>query len=308
MISAPSDAPVFCSGASGYIGGAIVRLLAHERIPALGGLRAPQPLPVGVSALQTGDLCQPGLSLPPVSAVIHAAGLGHRRHASAKTWASENVVAAVNVARAASAAGATRFVLISSAHIHGRVHPGMVTDTTPPNPMDAYAESKLQAEHEVAAAFGPGLIILRPVAVTGPACPGNLQLLLRLLARGIPLPFGGIENQRSFIDHDDLARIALAALRAEHPPQSVLAAHPESISTPALIRALAKGLSVTAKLPTWPEPVLATIATLLGRAAMWQSLSGNFVANPAAARALGWRPAQSLEESLISTARYHTTA
>ena len=57
----------------------------------------------------------------------------------------------------------------------------MVTDRTPPNPMDLYAESKLQAEYDVAAAFGPGVSIVRPVAVIGPACPGNMPLLLKLL-------------------------------------------------------------------------------------------------------------------------------
>lgn len=308
MISARTDAPILCTGASGYVGGAIARRLTLENLPVLGGLHGVQPLPEGVEPLETGDLSVPGLSLPPVSAVVHAAELAHRRNASAKTLARENIAAAVNLARAARAAGATRFILISSARIHGRTHAGPVTDTTPPNPMSAYAESKLQAEHDVAAAFGPGLVILRPVTVIGPACPGKLPLLLRLLARGVPLPFGGIENQRSFIDRDDLARLALAILRAEHPPQSVLAAHPESISTPALIRALAKGLGVEARLPAWPESVLATGATLLGRAALWQNLAGNFVANPVAARALGWEPAQSLEESLTSTARYHTTA
>jgi len=304
----PSDAPVFCTGATGYIGGAIARCLAGEGVPVFGGLRGAQALPDGVRGFVTGDLAQPGVKLPRVSAVVHAAGLGHRRGVRLSVWGQANVAAAVNVARAAREAGAERFVLISTAHIHGRVHEEVVTDTTPPNPSDDYAESKLQAEHDVAAAFGPGLSIVRPVAVIGPGCPGNIQLLLKLIARGVPLPFGGIENRRSFIERGDLAAIVLAVLRAEAPPQSVLAAHPEAISTPALIRALAQGLGVEAKLAAWPDGVLATGAALLGRAGMWQSLSGDFVADPAAARALGWKPAESLEESLAASARYYVTA
>jgi len=300
--------PVFCSGATGYIGGAILSLLASQGIPAFGGLRAPAALPPGVTPHITGDLAEPDLALPPVGAVIHAAGLGHRRGVSATIWRRANVDAAVNLAHAARAAGATRFILISTAYIHGRVHDRMVTDTTPPNPMDAYAASKLQAEHDVAGAFGPGLTVIRPVAVIGPACPGNIPLLLNLLGRRVPLPFGGIDNRRSFIHRDDLAAIVLAVLRAEKPPESVLAAHPETISTPALIRALADGLETRARLFDCRAELLATGATLLGRGGMWQSLSGDFAANPAAARALGWQPALSLHDSFAETARYyHTT-
>ncbi len=299
---------VLVTGATGYIGGAILNGLREAGIDVLAGVRATTALPAGATVLLTGDLADPGLKLPPMEAVIHAAGLGHRRGVPTATWRRANVDAAVNLARAAREAGAKRFILISTAHIHGRVHEGVVTDTTPPNPMDAYAESKLQAEHDVAAAFGPGLGLIRPVAVIGPGCPGNIQLLLKLLARGIPLPFGAVQNRRSFIARDDLARIVRAVLQAPRMPESVLAAHWEAISTPDLVRALAQGLGTTAKLPACPPHILAAASTMLGRSAMWQSLSGDFVANPAAARALGWEPAASLAESFQATARYYNTA
>ncbi len=307
MNSDPQAAPVFCSGATGFIGSAIIRRLAAEGVPTLAGLRKDAPLPPGVTPVMTGDLSGRGFVLPEVEMVVHAAGLGHRRGVDPEVWARQNVDAAVNLARAARAAGAKRFVLISTAHIHGRVHAGIVTDSTPPNPMDMYAESKLQAEYDVAEAFGPGLCILRPVAVIGPGCPGNIPLLLKCLSRGVPLPFGAITNRRSFIDCDDLARLVLAVLSAKRPPESVLAAPPETISTPDLVRALAQGLGVRAKIWSWPTELLSVGAALLGRKAMWQSLAGDFVPNPVAALGLGWRPAESLAESLAQTARYYNT-
>ena len=299
---------VLVTGATGYIGGAILNRLREAGVDVLAGVRSTAALPAGATVLLTGDLAEPGLKLPPMEAVIHAAGLGHRRGVPTATWRRANVDAAVNLAHAAREARAKRFILISTAHIHGRVHEGMVTDTTSPNPMDAYAESKLQAEHDVAAAFGPGLCLIRPVAVIGPGCPGNIQLLLRLLARGIPLPFGSVQNRRSFIARDDLARIVCAVLQAPVMPESVLAAHWETISTPGLVRALAQGLGTTARLPACPPHILAAAAAMLGRSAMWQSLSGDFIANPTAARALGWQPAASLVECFQATARYYTTA
>ena len=223
-------------------------------------------------------------------------------------WRSANVDAAVNLARLAKAAGARRFVLISSAHVHGRVHPGIVSDDTPANPMDDYAASKLEAEQAVAAVFRSGLSILRPVAVIGPHCPGNLQLVMKFLHHGLPLPFGGITNQRSFIDVADLARLAQAVLNAPAPPATLLAASPEAIATPALIRALAEGMGVRANLPAFPASFLATFAKMLGREAMWQSLAGSFVANPQAALQLGWAPSTRLKESLIKTGQNYTVS
>lgn len=261
----------------------------------------------GVRSLITGDLANPKLVLPQVDTVIHAAGLGHRRNVKPHVWRRANVEMAVNVARAAKAAGATKFILISTAYIYGRSSDRLVTDTTPPNPPDDYTESKYQAELEVAASFGHDICSIRPAAVIGPACPGNIQLLLRAIKRGIPLPFGAIQNKRSFIARDDLAAIVLAALQARTLPEVILAAHPEAISTPDLIRALGEGMGCTPREPRIPLPLLAVMAGLAGRAEMWESLSQDFRADPKTAYSLGWKPAASLEETLKDVARYYIT-
>jgi UDP-glucose 4-epimerase len=292
---------IFVTGAGGYIGGAITRILAASGLAVTGGIRRETALPAGISPLATGDLATATLNLTGFTAVIHAAGLGHRRGVPESVWRSANVDAAINLARQARAAAVRRFILVSTAHIHGRIHDGAATDTTPANPMDHYAASKLQAEETVAAAFGPGLTIIRPTAVIGPNCPGNLQLLMNLLHRRVPLPFASIANQRSFIDVEDLARLTLLVLQSPTPPAVILAAHPESIATPALIRALAAGMGANARLLPCPPGLLAAPAALLGRTAMWQSLAGNFIANPQAALALGWTPAKTLSQSLIET-------
>jgi UDP-glucose 4-epimerase len=273
-----------------------------------GGLRQTVPLGPGIVPLVTGDLALTTVDLAGFDAVVHAAGLGHRRGVPPAVWRSANVDAAVNLARLAKAAGTRRFLLISTAHVHGRVHPGIVSDATPPNPMDDYAASKLEAEQAVAAAFGPGLSILRPVAVIGPHCPGNLQLVMKFLRRGLPLPFGAIANRRSFIEVSDLARLARVVLNAAAPPPIVLAASPEAIATPALVRALAEGMGVRATLLNFPAPALAAAAKALGRAAMWQSLAGSFVADPQAATQLGWAPSNTLRESLIKTGQSYAVS
>lgn len=297
---------LFVSGATGYIGGAIARH-ATTQATVYGGVRHRTELSPGIKPAITGDLAKSRFGLPDIDVAIHAAGLGHKRGVAKATWQAQNVGAAVNLARAAKLAGAKRFILISTAYIHGRIHDAVVSDDTAPAPMDEYAQSKLDAEDAVRDAFGPGVVVIRPTAVIGPGCPGNIQLLIKLLQRGIPLPFASIRNQRGFIPVSDLASLALLAAQAETPPPVLLAAHPETISTPALIAALADGLGRPARLIPFPAGLLGLTATLLGRRAMWQSLSGNFATEPRAALAMGWKPAESLAESIAATARYNNT-
>jgi len=97
-------------------------------------------------------------------------------------------------------------------------------------------------------------------------------------------------------------------LNAAAPPPIVLAAIPEAIATPELVRALAEGLGVRAKLPAFPTPILAASASMLGRAAMWQSLAGSFIADPQAATQLGWAPSNTIRESLIKTGQSYTVS
>ncbi len=298
---------VFVSGANGYIGGGMIRGALAAGWSVQAGLRRAAALPAGVVPIVTGDLAQQAPILRDVDVVIHAAGLGHRRGVAAAEWRRDNVEAAVNLARAARAAGVRRFVLVSTAYVLGRVRDEVVTDDTPPNPMDDYAASKLEAEQAVAAVLEDRLVVLRPAAVIGPFCPGNLRLLMALLRRGVPLPFASVRNARAFIDRDDLARLALAVAAAPTPPPVLLAAHPQPIGTPALIRALAAGLGVRPRLFPCPTALLGAAARAAGRAAMWQSLAGDFAAAPDAALALGWRPAADLAEQLRQTARYYDT-
>ena len=298
---------VLVTGAAGYAGSGIARHLAARGHEVWGGLRRPATLPDGVTPWLTGDLAAQAPDLAGMDAVVHAAGLAHARHAPAAAFFRNNVLAAESLAHAALAAGVPRFVLISSIGVLGRALPGLADDTTPPAPAEPYAESKLAAETRLRAILGERLSILRPAAIIGPGCPGNIPLLLRLLRLGAPLPFGSIDNARSFIARDDLARLVELVLLANTPPALALAAHPQAISTPALIRALAEGLGRPARLFPFPPALLGLAARLLGRGAIWESLARNFGVAPRAALELGWNPAESLAETLRATARYDIT-
>ena len=298
---------VFVSGASGYVGGGIARHLAARGHEVLGGLRRAAKLPEGVEPCLTGDLADHAPDLSGVDTVVHAAGLAHTRNPLQGAWNRSNVLAAENLAKAALDVGVKRFVLISSIGVLGRAVAGIADETTPPAPADDYAKSKLAAEARLRALLGERLCVLRPAAVVGPGCPGNIPLLLKLLRRHVPLPFASIHNARSFIALDDLARLAELVLQDKTARPLVLAAHPVPISTPELIRALAEGMGVAPNLFVFPPALLGLTARAAGREAMWQSLAGSFAVAPHAALALGWKPAESLAETLRATSWYYVT-
>ncbi|MGE4522361.1 MAG: NAD-dependent epimerase/dehydratase family protein [Acetobacter sp.] len=288
-------ARVFVSGANGFVGRAICQALVQAGHAVAGGVRDDTTLPEGVAPFVTGDLATASLRLDGFDAVVHAAGLAHRRGVPLEVWRRANVIASENLARAVSSQA--RFIYVSSIGIYGRAPSGIVTEQTASAPQDDYALSKLEAEERLADMLGPRLRVLRPAAIVGPHCPGNIPLLLKLIRSGIPLPFGSIGNARSFVDIEDVAALTTLMLQ-ENAPSLVLAAHPEPISTPDLIRALARGLSRPARLLPVPTACLGVVARVLGREAMFQSLSGSFIARPVQAMAMGWRPARNLSASL----------
>jgi nucleoside-diphosphate-sugar epimerase len=301
---------ILVSGASGFIGRAVTARLAAEGAEVVVALRRRQEVPGAATQIAAGDLAAPNpaldIALRRCSAVVHAAGLAHRSGADAAALCATNVTAAARVAESAARLRVKHFVLISSAAIHGKSHDGIISETTDPHPDDDYAASKLAGEHAVRAALagsGTSLTIIRPCAVIGPGCSGNIPRLTALIARGLPLPFGGIRNARSFIAIDDLAQLIALALASNTPPDLLLAANPTPISTPSLIRALARGLNRRVLLLSAPAFLLKAAATATGRAPLWQSFAGSFHADSSHARAtLGFSAPTPIESALQATA------
>jgi UDP-glucose 4-epimerase len=302
--------PVLVSGAAGFVGRAVTRRLARSGVEVVVALRRPQDVPGAARAVTSGDLAAPApvleTAMRGVSAVVHAAGRAHRLGAAPAALAAANVTAAESVARIAARRGVGLFVLVSSAAVFGKRRDEVIDEASATRPDDDYASSKLAGEAAVRDALdgtATRLVVVRPCAVVGPGCAGNVPRLVRLVATGMPLPFGAIRNRRSFIAVDDLAALIEAVVLAETPPGCVIAAHPEPVSTPELIRALARGLGRRPVLLPVPAAVLAAASRWSGRGALWDSFAGSLQADPRAAREdLGFSAATPVVEALAATA------
>ena len=59
------------------------------------------------------------------------------------------------------------------------------------------------------------VVIIRPTIEYGVGARGNFRSLLKLVARGLPLPLSSINNYRSFVGIDNLVDFIVTCL--EHP-------------------------------------------------------------------------------------------
>lgn len=293
MESAP-DLPrkVLLTGARGFVGSALAaRLGPHGRI-ALAG-------PGWREAIAGADWRD--------ATVIHLAARVHDPKGRDEDFEHDNVEKTRVLAEAAAAGGAVRLVFASTVKVHGEeTHGEALRPDSPPAPADAYARSKWRAEEalrDVAARTGLGVVIVRIPLTYGPGVGGNFRSLLRLADTGAWLPLAAIDNRRSLLHVRDLAdALLLAAAHPAAPGRAYMAAHPEPVSTPQLVRAIRHALGRATRLFTAPPAMLEAAASLVGAGGRMRRLTRSLQADPAALIAeLGWSPRVALAEGVQET-------
>jgi nucleoside-diphosphate-sugar epimerase len=222
-----------------------------------------------------------------------------------------NVEGTLNLARQAIQAGVKRFIFISSIKVNGEStaagHAFSADDN--PNPSDPYAISKYEAEQQLMQLAKKGaieVVIIRPVLIYGAGVGANFQQMMRWLIKGIPLPFGAVNNQRSLVSLENVVDLINTCI--DHPRAAnhiFLASDDSDVSTTQLMRRLVKHLGVDTWLVPVPPGLLMFLAGLLGRRAVAQRLLGSLrVDIQKNKEVLGWRPPVSLDEALKLTAQH----
>jgi len=102
---------------------------------------------------------------------------------------------------------ATTFIYFSSVKAVADSVDGILNESCAPNPKTPYGQSKLKAEEYLLAQrlpSGKRLFIIRPCMIHGPLNKGNLNLLYKVVKKGIPYPLGAFENKRSLLSISNL--------------------------------------------------------------------------------------------------------
>jgi len=216
-----------------------------------------------------------------------------------------NTEGTLHLARQAAEAGVRRFIFLSTIGVNGNstLDGKVFAPTDTPSPHDPYSMSKYEAEiglHSIAQSTGMELVIIRPPLVYGANAPGNFGKLTRLVGKSFPLPLGSINNFRSFVGIDNLVDFIVTCL--EHPAaanETFMVSDGQDLSTPDLIRRMARAMNRPARLLPVPVWALQAAALLLGKGDAVQRLCGNLQVDISKARTLlGWNPPISVDEGL----------
>jgi nucleoside-diphosphate-sugar epimerase len=227
------------------------------------------------------------------------------KHASPlEEFRNINTAGTERLARQAAQAGVRRFVYVSSIKVNGeRTFEIPFRESDEPKPEDPYAVSKWEAEQalrRIADETGMEVAILRPPLVYGPGVKGNFLTLLRLVRSGVPLPLASVDNRRSFVSLDNLVDLIITCV--QHPAaagEAFLVADGEDLSTPGLIRRIARSMGTPERLFGFPPVLLQAASRAIGKRAVCERLCGSLQVDASKAnRVLGWQPVSSLDEAM----------
>lgn len=179
----------------------------------------------------------------PVSydAIIHLAGKAHdtKNTGAAQEYFQINTELTKQLFEQFLKSNARDFIYFSSVKAAADTVAGILDENVLPNPQTPYGQSKRRAEEYLLNATSPPgkrLFILRPCMIHGPGNKGNLNLLYKVVGKGIPWPLAEFENRRSFLSIANLQFIIQQILQNLDIPGGIYnLADDDSLSTNELI-------------------------------------------------------------------------
>ncbi len=313
---------IFVTGANGFVGLALCHRLVTEGYKVTGGVRGDFPLSHGIKKSIIGDVSE-NTNLEKIlkchDIVIHLAGKANLSDGKSPNIFTEyrkiNVDGSCNLVRQAATAGVKRFIFISSVKVCGDEtalgHP--FTETCAPNPADPYSVSKLEAEKALTAltkGCTMELVVIRPPLVYGPGVKANFLRIMHWLYKGVPLPFGAVQNKRSFISLDNLIDFIVTCIEYPSPANEIfLVSDGEDLSTTELLQRLGQAMGKPARLLPVPDVILAAGLRLIGKKNLADRLCGSLQVDISKARELlGWQPPITVDQGLRKTAQWFLSA
>jgi nucleoside-diphosphate-sugar epimerase len=265
---------VLVTGATGFIGNHLIfKLKTIENLSIRAAIRSQSSqssqnqLPEGIEFVTVGNIDRDTdwqEALKDIDTVIHLAGRAHildDRVANPEAeFIKVNTEGTANLAGQSIQAGVKHFIFISSIGAMATLSEQTLTEATTSQPDTPYGRSKLEAEQQLiklAKDTSLNWTILRPTLVYGANNPGNMAILVKLIQKQLPLPFGSIDNRRNFLYVGNLVdAIATCVTNEKAKNQLFLIADTQVLSTPELVTQIARAMNLPVKLLPIPSSLL----------------------------------------------------
>ena len=263
---------IFITGSTGFIGDALVKDLIKtgklskkqkSKIESFNAILKSLNFNIDNSEFLKSQLAG-------VSILIHLAGKSQLNDNTEETAIANELKMAEQLADSASTAGVKKFILMSSLKVNGEATYSRPFNTeSSANPSSIYGKTKLNIEKiiiEKSKMSKMDVIILRPPMVYGPNMRGNLLTLIKFVNAGFPLPFGSINNRKSFIYIKNLVDFILVCIDSKKNITGVFyLSDDDDISTTKLLRIIKEHLKVKTIFVPIPKKILFYMLKFLGK-------------------------------------------
>lgn len=267
-----ADGPVLVTGATGFVGEAIARLLVATGRPTRGLTRShdgeARLAAIGVDPVR-GDLLDT-VSLADAmrgcTAVYHVAGMNAFCLPDPSELYRVNVEGVRNVVSAAGRAGIGRVVYTSSAATIGEAHGSVGREDSPHRGtfLSHYERSKWEAERvafATAAGAGVALVSVNPASVQGPGrTRGTAKLLIGYLNGTLKAL---IDSRMSVVDIADCAEGHLLAERHGRPGERYLLSG-STLTVREAVEVMGRVAGIADTPRVLPPPIAMATATVVG--------------------------------------------
>jgi len=321
-----SKPAVLVTGATGFVGGNLVRKLLGKGYPvkclvrSTSNTSALEKLPVQLLVADLGKPSGLKTAVQQVETVYHVAGA--IKAANREAYLQANKFGTRRLLESLSdSSSIRRFVHVSSLAAAGPSPNGIcLAEDQTPNPISWYGESKLESEKEAlnfSKAFQ--VAVLRPSAVYGPGDRETL-MLFRMIKRGCLFTPGRFKRRFSLIHVDDLSDAMILAGEKAIPSGEIFFVSREEIHTwDEVGRTIARELGKTYRRVAFPKFVaqLAGIAgdlcsSMSGRAGTVNSQKVKELLQPCwlcnstkARKLLGFDPQVDLDSGIRGTVQWY---
>lgn len=209
---------ILVTGATGFIGGAVVKKLLQDRYKVRILVRCKK----GLKMSKKVEICEGDLrdyksiekAVSNVSVVINCAAILPHHKLDVKDYWDINALGVQNIVNACISSKVNRLIHISTVGIYGPTLNKNISEKSKPSPEDVYAKSKLEAEKFInKSSFNTSSVIIRPTIAYGPGDVRPVFLrLFKMTKSGINIVIGGGGNYFHTVYIDNLVNVIIKTI------------------------------------------------------------------------------------------------